>query len=217
MKEKNLFPMKLQFFAEEAPKETSTETPKEEPKEQPNETLKEEPKEQPKNEKDLNVQLQEALVQIAKLKRALDKSTTETSEYKKKYRESLSETEKASQEKAEAEAAKQAEFDEMKRRLAINDLVSEYMDRQFPKDIATKIANARYDGDNDTVNAIEKQMDEVKRKKWESDFLASRPELNAGTGVTQGISKEQFDKMSLIEKSKLRRENQAEYDRLIAL
>ena len=220
MSKEKMFPMNLQFFADEpkeAPKDEMRNETQETPKEEPKETPKDTSKENPQDEKSLNEQLQSALVEMAKLRRQLDKTSSEAADYRKKWKESLTETERASQEKAEAEAARQAEFDDMKRRLAINDLVSEYMDRQFPKEIATKIATARYDGDNETVNVIEKQMDEVKRKKWETEFLASRPELKTGVGETQTISKEQFDNMSLIEKSKLKRENEAEYKRLVAL
>ena len=220
MSKEKMFPMNLQFFADEpkdAPKDEVRNETQETPKEEPKETPKDTSKENPQDEKSLNEQLQSALVEMAKLRRQLDKTSSEAADYRKKWKESLTETERASQEKAEAEAARQAEFDDMKRRLAINDLVSEYMDRQFPKEIATKIATARYDGDNETVNVIEKQMDEVKRKKWETEFLASRPELTTGVGETQTISKEQFDKMSLIEKTKLKRENEAEYNRLVAL
>ena len=220
MSKEKMFPMNLQFFADEpkdAPKDEVRNETQETPKEEPKETPKDTSKENPQDEKSLNEQLQSALVEMAKLRRQLDKTSSEAADYRKKWKESLTETERASQEKAEAEAARQAEFDDMQRRLAINDLVSEYMDRQFPKEIATKIATARYDGDNETVNVIEKQMDEVKRKKWETEFLASRPELTTGVGETQTISKEQFDKMSLIEKTKLKRENEAEYNRLVAL
>ena len=100
MKKKNLLPMNLQFFADdpaEAPKEDPKDAPKEEPKDPPKEQPKEDPKEEPKDDKTLNEQLQSALVEIARLKRAVDKSTSEAAEFKKKYRESLSETEKASQ------------------------------------------------------------------------------------------------------------------------
>lgn len=216
MSKEKMFPMNLQFFADE-PKDAPQEDPKDIPKETPKDEPKGNPEDSPQDEKSLNEQLQSALVEMAKLRRQLDKTSSEAADYRRKWKDSLTETERASQEKAEAEAARQAEFDEMKRRLAINDLVSEYMDREFPKDIATKIATARYDGDNDTVNVIEKQMDEVKRKKWEADFLKSRPDINAGTGTAPTLSKEDFDKMTLMEKSKLKRENEAEYKRLLAL
>ena len=216
MSKEKMFPMNLQFFADE-PKDAPQEDPKDIPKETPKDEPKGNPEDSPQDEKSLNEQLQSALVEMAKLRRQLDKTSSEAADYRRKWKDSLTETERASQEKAEAEAARQAEFDEMKRRLAINDLVSEYMDREFPKDIATKIATARYDGENDTVNVIEKQMDEVKRKKWEADFLKSRPDINAGTGTAPTISKEDFDKMTLMEKSKLKRENAEEYKRLLAL
>lgn len=220
MSKERMFPMNLQFFADEpkdAPNDDAQGEKKDYPKDEPKDNPKDDPKDNPQDEKSLNDQLQSALVEMAKLRRQLDKTSSEAADYRKKWKESLTETERASQEKAEAEAARQAEFDDMKRRLAINDLVSEYMDREFPRDIATKIATARYDGDNDTVNAIEKQMDEAKRRKWEADFLKSRPDINAGTGTAPTLSKEDFDKMTLMEKSKLKRENEAEYKRLLAL
>ena len=216
--------MNLQFFAEnqsDNDKGAETQEPQvsdSQAKEKQVEKKAEDVSDEQKDKTVIDEQsVQNLLLEIAKQKRAIDKLTKENGELTKKYRSTLSEQERASMEKAEAEAARQAEFDDMKRRLAINDLVSEYMDRQFPKEIATKIATARYDGDNETVNIIEKQMDEAKRKKWEAEFLASRPELKTGVGETQTISKEQFDKMSLIEKTKLKRENEAEYNRLVAL
>ena len=218
MEERKMFPMNLQIFAEDGEEPTPENTETKETQKSPEKDTKE-TKDVPENketQKDEQT-VQNLLLEIAKQKRAIDKLTKENGELTKKYRSTLSEQERASMEKAEAEAARQAEFEDMKRRLAINDLVSEYMDRDFPKDIATKIATARYDGDNETVNTIEKQMDEVKRKQWESDFLKNRPEINAGSGSTQTISKEAFDKMSLMEKTKLKRENEAEYNRLIAL
>lgn len=208
MKKRNLYPLNLQFFADE-PEEKPTE-----PEVKPTE-----PEEKPIDEKpqaNVNEQLQAALIEIAKQKRAIDKLAKENGELTKKYRATLSEQEAASLEKAEAEAQKQAEFDEMKRKLAINDLVTGYMDREYPRDIAEKLAIARLDGDKDTETAIEKQMDEARKKKVESELLKKLPQINAG-GSNQTITKEQFDHMTLLEKSKLRKENEAEYNRLIAL
>lgn len=224
MEERKMRLMNLQFFAEnqsDGDKGAETQEPQASDSQAQEKQVEKKSEDVSGEQKDKTVideqSVQNLLLEIAKQKRAIDKLTKENGELTKKYRSTLSEQERVSMEKAEAEAARQAEFDDMKRRLAINDLVSEYMDRQFPKEIATKIATARYDGDNETVNIIEKQMDEAKRKKWEAEFLASRPELTTGVGETQTISKEQFDKMSLIEKTKLKRENEAEYNRLVAL
>lgn len=175
-------------------------------------------KEQPKDEKTLTEQLQSALVEIAKLKRAVDKSSSEAADYKKKWKESMSEAEQASMEKAEAQAKRDEEFEAMKRKIAVNDLVGTLMERKFSKDLATKAAEAYLDGDFATYNDIEKQVDAAKQKQWEADYIKTRPELKSGVGSgSQTITKEDFDKMTLIEKSKLRRENEAEYKRLIAL
>ena len=219
----NLIPMNLQFFADEGGAESNsdsnTEPNNDQGKDKP-------PVEQPKNDppktdftpQELNDKLQDAMVELAKVKRAQEKAASEAAEYKKKWKESLTIQEQANLEKAEEQAKRDEEFEAMKRKLAINDLVSEYMDRQFPKDIAQKIAEARYEGDNATVNAIEKQMDEAKKKAWESEFLASRPDINIGGGSNANTyTKEQFEGMTLIERSKLRRENEAEYNRLLAL
>ena len=217
----NLIPMNLQFFADDSgtePKDTGTDPNNDPGKDTP-------PAEPPKNDppsqptpQELNDKLQEALVEMAKLKRAQEKAASEAAEYKKKWKESLTVQEQANLEKAEEQAKRDEEFEAMRKKLAINDLVSEYMDRQFPKDLAQKIAEARYEGDNATVNAIEKQMDEAKKKQWETEFLASRPEINIGGGSNANTyTKEQFDKMSLMERTKLKRENEAEYNRLLAL
>lgn len=216
MRNENLLPMNLQFFAE-VPKEQPKDEPKEQPLENPKEQPKDEPKEQPKDEKALNEQLQSALVEIARLKRSVDKATSEASEFKKKYRESLSETEKASQEKAEAEAKKEEEFESMKKALKINELTENFMDLGYSKDMAKKAATAQAENDTAALLDIQKQFQEAQKKAWEAEFLKNRPEINTGAGNTPTLTKEQFEKMSLIERSKLRRENEAEYNRLLSL
>lgn len=217
MEFKNVLPMNLQFFAEDAPAEQPKEESKEMPKEQPKEQPKEETKSEPKDDKTLNEQLQSALVEIARLKRAVDKSTGEASEYKKKWKESLSEQEQASMEKAEAQAKRDEEFENMKKTIRINELTENFMDLGYSKEMAKKAATAQAENDTESLLTIQKQFQESQKKKWETEFLASRPELKTGVGETQTISKEQFDKMSLIEKTKLKRENEAEYNRLVAL
>ena len=216
MSKERMFPMNLQFFADD-PKEEPKEELKEQPKEQPKDAPKEESKEQPQDEKTLNEQLQGALVELAKLRRQLDKTSSEAADYRKKWKESLTETERASQEKAEAEAKKQEEFEYMKKALRINELTENFMDLGYSKEMAKRAATAQAENDTESLLEIQKQFQDAQRKEWEQDFLKSRPEIAAGTGSTPQISKEEFDNMTLIEKSKLKRENEAEYKRLLAL
>lgn len=213
MKNKNLIPMNIQFFADE-----SSEQPKDAPETEP------QPKDEQKNtaspeseEKKNEPTVQELMVELAKLKRAQEKAASEASEYKKKWKESLSDQEQASMEKAEAQAKKDEEFESLKRQVRVNELTENFMDLGYSKDIARKAANAQADGDTQTLLEIQKVFQEQQKKAWEQEFLKNRPEIATGNGTSQAISKEQFDKMTLVEKSKLKRENEAEYNRLLAL
>lgn len=195
------------------PEETPKETPKEPDK--PEGTTVEPKKEEPK-EKQPDVQ--ELMVEIAKLKRQADKNASEAKEWKEKFRSTQSEKEILDAEKAEAQAKRDEEFADMKRRLEINDLAENFMDLGYSKDLAKKAATAQIDGDTAALLGFQKQFNELQKKNWEEEFIASRPEINVGSGGNGGtITKEQFDAMTLVEKSKLRKENKAEYDRLIAL
>lgn len=221
MSKETLFPMNLQFFADEQPKDAPKDAPKDEQKsesrDESKDTPKDESRDEPQNVNALNEQLQSAMVEIAKLKRQADKNAAEAADYKKKYRESLSEQEQASLAKAEEQAKKEEEFETMKKTIRINDLTENFMDLGYEKALAKEAATAQVDGDTEKLLTIQKQFQEKQRKSWEQEFLKNRPEIATGNGTSTTISKEQFDKMTLVEKSKLKRENEAEYNRLLAL
>lgn len=172
MKETKM-PLKLQFFAEgeEEPKqEEIPDVPKDEPKETPKET--------PKDEQDL-------MVEIARLKRQLDKASSEAADYKKKFRATQSEKEILDAEKAEAQARRDEEFADMKRRLAISDMTEKYVSLGYPVELAKQAAAADVDQDAETRFKIQAQVDAEKKKAWEKEFIASRPQIAAGTGEQQ--------------------------------
>ena len=129
--------------------------------------------------------VQELLVRIARLEHDRDKNASEAASWKKKYRATQSEKEIIDAEAAEAEAAKQAEFEEMKRTIRIHDLTENYMDLGYSKELAKKAATAEADNDLETKFKIQKMVDEAKRKNWEKEWLKSRPELQAGNGDEQ--------------------------------
>lgn len=168
-------------------------------------------------QKEKEPSVQDLMVEIAKLKREKDKASSEAADFKKKWKDSMTEAEKASMEKAEAQAQRDAEFESMKRQLSINDLTENFMDLGYPKDLAKKAATAQTDGDATTLLEAQKQFNAFQKKQWEEDFLASRPDVNIGGTSGKSYTKEQFDKMNPIELTKLKRENPAEYDRLMAM
>lgn len=174
---------------------------------------KPETKTEPKNEPSV----QELMTEIAKLKRTADKAASEAADYKKKYRESLNEVERASMEKAEKEAAREEEFNQLKRENAINRLEKSYMMLGFTPDEAGRMAVAETDGDQEAKIRIMSEVDGRKKKEYETEFLATRPDVNVGAGNGKTYTKEEFMAMSPTQLTKLRRENEAEYNRLMAL
>ena len=189
----------------------TTETQGAEVKEETKET-KTEPKQETKDEPSV----QDLLTEIAKLKRASDKASSEAAEYKRKYRESLNEAERASMEKAEKEAQREEEFNQLRRENNINRLEKQYMAVGYTAEEAAKMAIAETDNDLETKIKIMAQVDDRKKKEYEAEFFAKRPDVNVG-GAGSTVTKEQFDKMNPVELTQLKRENPAEYERLMKM
>lgn len=205
------FPLNLQFFAEGDSEPQPNEGQQNEP------TPEQETQDEKPDEGVKEPTVQELMVELAKVRRQLDKTSSEAAGYKKKWKETLSEQEQASMEKAEAQAAKDARLEELERKDRVHDLTENFMDLGYEKSLAKKAAEAQVDGDSETLLEIQKQFNDSQKKIWEAEFYKNMPQINSGTGNGEAITKEKFDSMSLVEKSKLRRENKAEYDRLIAL
>ncbi len=184
---------------------------------QEQEVVETEQKEEVKAETKTEPNVQELMTEIAKLKRAADKASSEAAEFKKKYRESLSEVEKASMEKAEKEAAREEEFNQLKRENSINRLEKQYMQLGFTADEAARMAVAETDGDQEAKIKIMSEVDGRKKKQYEAEFFASRPDVNVGGGASNTVTKEQFDAMNPVELTALKRENPAEYERLMKM
>jgi len=184
MKKENLLPLNLQFFAEnpdpenkDNPTPQDNPTPKDDP--EPEKKDPEPEKKDPEPEKK-EPTAQELMVEMAKLKRAVDKATSEAAEYKKKWRDSLSETEQINLEKAEAEAKKEEEFEAMKKQLKVNEFTENFMALGYSKDLAKQAATAQVDGDTETLFKIQSDVQAQIIKQKESEWLASRPELKTG-------------------------------------
>lgn len=182
--------------------------------EKPTEQSKPEQKEE-KKEKEPTVQ--ELMIEMAKLKRAQEKASSEAADYKKKWQASLSEQEKASMEKAEAEAKRQEEWNAIVRENKINKVEKTYLAMGWNADEANRMAMAEVDDDFDSKVKIQKEVDARKKKEYEAEIFKTMPNVNIGGSSGKTYTKEQFDKMTPVELTKLKRENEAEYNRLLAL
>lgn len=220
-KENVKIPMNLQFFAENADEPQDNPTPADEPQDNPTPDDKaDEPQDNltpdDKADKPKEPTVQELMVELAKERRLREKANSEAAGYKKQLNAKMSEKERIDAEKAEREAERDEQFQQLMRENKINKVEKSYLALNYTPDEAAKMAVAEVDEDFDAKLKIQLAVQKRQKKEYEAEFYKSRPELNAGVGNKQ-LTKEQFDNMGLAEKSKLYNENKAEYDRLMGM
>lgn len=172
--EKPWHKLNLQFFAEPTP----------EPQPNPEPTPEPSPKPEPTPEPQLSAeeQLQQALVEIEKLKRAQEKAASDAADWKKKYNATLTDAQKAAQEKAEKEAERQEQWDKIVKENTVNKLSKNFLKLGYPEDKAEEAANAQYEGDTDTLYKLQAEHEQDLIKQKEAEWLKSRPPVTTGTG-----------------------------------
>lgn len=146
-----------------------------------------------------------------RLKSALDKALKEKGEVTKQLRAKQSDDERLMAEKAEADRVRDEELEMLKAELNRNKAVNAYKSVSDDKMVETLIDAVSNADHNAIANILNKYAD-AKVKEAQAEWQKSRPRVNLGG--EGGITKEQFNAMSMAEKSKLFRENKAEYDRL---
>ena len=127
-------------------------------------------------------QLQQALLENEKLKRAQEKAASEAADYKKKYNATLTDAQKAAQEKAEKEAERQEQFDRLLKENTVNKLSKNFLKLGYPEDKAEEAANAQYEGDTETLFRIQSEIQQVLIKQKEAEWIKNRPQVATGAG-----------------------------------
>ena len=190
MKENKVkIPFNLQFFAEPAPEPT------------PEPTTTPEPEPAPEPQLSAEEQLQQMRVEMAKMKKSLDKATGEAADYKKQLRAKQSEDEIRLQEKAEKEAERQEQFEKLLKENTVNKLSKNFLKLGYPEDKAEEAANAQYEGDTETLFRIQSEVQASLIKQKEAEWLKSRPPVATGVGDEKTtVTKEQFNKMGYSER-----------------
>lgn len=160
---------------------------------------------------ELMEQLKQANADRDKYKSANDKLSKEAAENKRALRAKQTAEEQEAEAKAEAERATQEELENLRKELNHNRAVNAY--KSIPDDkMVESLIDAVSDADHNAIANIMEKYATAKVKEAQAEWLKSRPPVNAGGNGA--LTKEQFNNMSLQEKSKLYRENKAEYDRL---
>lgn len=135
-------------------------------------------------------QIQKLLVENAKLKRASERANSEAADYKKKYNATLSEQERASQEKAEEQARRDERLAELERENSIHKFTESFLDLGYDKESAIAAATAQVDNDVDTLFKLQKKILDEKIAAKEQELIKSIP--RAKTGVYSSMTKEQI-------------------------
>lgn len=147
-----------------------------------------------------------------KNKTELDKALKENGALKKEKRASMTEADRLAEEKAEADRIKDEKYKEMEQRLMRSEAEKAYKSIS-DENMVNGLIEAISDADHSAVAGIIDRLVAAKVKEAQAEWQKSRPRVNIGGG-DGGYTKEQFEKMTMAEKSKLYRENKAEYDRL---
>ena len=119
--------------------------------------------------------------EVEKLKTALSKANSEAANWKKQYRDKLTEQEKAEADRAERDKAKDEELETLRREKAIAGYKATYLGLGYDAELADKTAEAMANGDYDTVFANQKAFLDAQKKAIEAAALGKQPELTAGT------------------------------------
>jgi len=135
-------------------------------------------------------QMQQLMVENAKLKRAMDKASSEAADYKKKYNATLSEKEQADMAKAEEQAKRDERLAELERENSIHKFTESYLDLGYDKESAIAAATAQVDNDVDTLFKLQKKILDEKIQAKEQELIKSIP--RAKTGVYSSMTREQI-------------------------
>lgn len=121
-------------------------------------------------------------VQIAKMKKAMDKATSDTARYKKQLREKQTAEEIALQEKAEKEAEREEAYQKLLKENTVTKYEKNFLALGYSEELATIAANAQYDGDTEELFKIQQDFQSALLKQKEAEWAKSRPNPQAGNG-----------------------------------
>lgn len=185
MRKQNLEPlrMNLQLFAENPIKDNASDSKAGNELDNVHEDDDTEPETEPEDDKPNLAEENASLkVQLAKMKKAMDKATSDTARYKKQLREKQSAEEIALQEKAEKEAEREEAYQKLLKENTVTKYEKNFLALGYSEELATKAANAQYDGDTEELFKIQQDFQTSLLKQKEAEWAKSRPNPQAGNG-----------------------------------
>lgn len=151
--------------------------------------------------------------ELQKLKESFNKASSEAADYKKKLREKQTEDERLETERKEKEAEREELLNKLLKEKSVAEHKANFLKVGYDEEMANASASALTDGDFKTVFDNLGKFISERDKQAQVKALDSTPRPQAG-GVTPEVTKEQFDKMSIAERTKLYEKNKELYESL---
>ena len=144
-------------------------------------------------------------------KAVFDKKASEVAELNKQLKSKMTQEEQAAAKQAEAMAAMQAELESLRADKTISEYTAQFLSLGYDEKLAKSTAEALHKGDMAVVFKNQAAFVADREKSMKADLLKSTPVPPAGNGE-KAPSKEEFQKMNLLEKAKFATEHPELYN-----
>ena len=136
-------------------------------------------------------------------KETADKYASEAADFKKKYKDLLSDEQRKQQEQDETLKDMKSELEKLRTEKKINEHTTNLIKLGYDEESAKKAAQATIDGDFSTVYELQSKFIADTKKNVQSEILKSTPAPNLGDGEEK-LTKDVFKKLSLSERLELK-------------
>lgn len=143
-------------------------------------------------------------------KAVFDKKASEAADLNRQLRSKMTEEEQSKAEQAEAMKAMQAELESLRAEKAVSEFTSQFLGLGYGEELAKSTATALHKGDMQTLFKNHAKFTADREKALKAELLRATPVPPAGDGP-KGMSKADFQKLSLAEKNKFASENPEQY------
>lgn len=128
--------------------------------------------------------LKAELAQTEKLKKSVSEACADAAEWKRKYRSTLDEAERAKQEQAEKQASMENELNAFRAKERVNTYFAKLVNAGYSPEAAQDMANGLPDGVPDSFFENQKSFLETKTQEIKAQVLNAQPELTPGMPPT---------------------------------
>ena len=167
-----------------------------------------------------NLEIEDNSSEFQKLKESFNKASSDVADYKKKLKakeeelnSKLSEDERKEKERQEKEAEKDALLQSLLKEKSLAEHKANFLKVGYDEELATSSANALVDGDYKSVFDNLGKFISERDKQAQVRALDSTPRPTSGSAAAE-VTKEQFDKMGIAERTKLLETNRELYESL---